>query len=42
MRRSALPFAATALLLALCGAGLAAYAPGAQTLAQALHHPTTP
>lgn len=38
VRRSALPFAATALLLALCGAGLAAYAPGAHTLAQALHN----
>ena len=38
VRRSALPFAATALLLGLCGAGLAAYAPGAHTLSQALHH----
>lgn len=40
VRRSALPFClpATALLMALCGAGLAAYAPGAHTLAQALHH----
>lgn len=42
VRRSALPFAATALLLAGCGAGLAAYAPGARTLSQALHHPAAP
>ena len=42
VRRSALPFAATAVLMALCGAGLAAYAPGAQTLAQALRYTPAP
>lgn len=36
-RRTVLPFALTALFVALVGAGLAAYAPGAQTLGQALH-----
>jgi len=42
MRRSALPFAATALFLAGCGAGLAVYAPGSQTVSQALHHQAAP
>ena len=36
-RRTVLPFALTAVFVALVGAGLAAYAPGAQTLGQALH-----
>lgn len=36
-RRTVLPFALTAVLVALVGAGLTAYAPGAHTLGQALH-----
>ncbi len=36
-RRTVLPFALTAVFVALVGAGLAAYAPGAHTLGQALH-----
>jgi len=36
-KRTVLPFALTAVFVALVGAGLAAYAPGAQTLGQALH-----
>lgn len=35
-RRTVLPFALTAVLVTLVGAGLTAYAPGAQTLGQAL------
>jgi len=36
LRRTALPFALTAVFLALVGAGLTAYAPGAQTIGAAL------
>lgn len=36
-RRTVMPFALTAVFVALVGAGLAAYAPGAHTLGQALH-----
>lgn len=37
VRRTMLPFALTAVFVALVGAGLAAYAPGSHTLGQALH-----
>lgn len=37
VRRTLLPFALTAVFVALVGAGLGAYAPGAHTLGQALH-----
>jgi hypothetical protein len=37
VKRTALPFALTALFLALVGAGLSAYAPGARTLGDAIH-----
>lgn len=37
VQRTLLPFALTAVFVALVGAGLAAYAPGAHTLGQALH-----
>jgi hypothetical protein len=37
VRRTLLPFALTAVFVALVGAGLAAYAPGTHTLGQALH-----
>lgn len=37
VQRTVLPFALTAVFVALVGAGLAAYAPGSHTLGQALH-----
>lgn len=37
VQRTLIPFALTAVFVALVGAGLAAYAPGAHTLGQALH-----
>ena len=38
VRRTALPFFLTACFVALAGAGMAAYAPGAQTLGQVMKH----
>ena len=38
VRHTALPFMATAVFLFVCGIALSAYAPGARTLGQAMHH----
>jgi hypothetical protein len=40
VRRTALPFAATAVFLALAGGAMALYAPGAHSLGQAIAHST--
>ncbi|MGC3984355.1 MAG: hypothetical protein QM777_06260 [Pseudorhodoferax sp.] len=40
VRRTVLPFAATAVFVALVGAGMAAYAPGAQSIGQVMAHAT--
>jgi len=40
-RKTVLPFALTAVFLAIVGAALAAFAPGSHTLGQALHHNST-
>ncbi|CAN7535024.1 hypothetical protein LJR039_003682 [Pseudorhodoferax sp. LjRoot39] len=38
VRRTVLPFAATAVFVALVGAAMAAYAPGAQSIGQVMAH----
>ena len=41
LRRTVLPFTATAVFLAAVGAAMAAYAPGAKSVGQVIHHATT-